>query len=157
MPEEELNQSILKKNEARIDWNYKVWSTVFFAIMFATALLYFSFQRHHSWDDLWTTNILCVCGCIFGWLIGIFSTPYDRHDENKISKFSAMAGTFISGYLLSKIDGLIEKVLDPKTFFDSLTGLRVTLVISFFLLTWIVVFVFRVYTIINDRTEQKKD
>jgi len=148
---ESQNTNVLTKRKPRVDWNYKVWSTLLFAIIFATALLYFSYQRHHKWDELWTTYILCVCGCIFGWLIGIITTPYDDRDANKLSKFSTMAGTFISGYLLSKIDGLIGKVLDPKTFFDSFTGLRVMLFISFFLLTWIVVFVFRVYTLVEPR------
>jgi uncharacterized membrane protein len=61
-----------------------------------------------------------------------------------------MIGTFVSGYLLSKVDGLILKILNPETFFTSLTGIRFILFLNFFILSWIVVFVFRIYTIVDE-------
>jgi len=137
------------KKKTRIDFNFKVLSTIIFAVIFATLLLWLAYKVTSD-GQYYLTYILCISGCILGWLIGIVTTPYDDDDAKKIGNFSKMIGTFLSGYLLSKFDGIISKMLNPDTFFSSTFGLRFLLFVSFFVISWIVVFVFRLYTNVEE-------
>lgn len=91
------------------------------------------------------TYLICTAGVILGWLIGILTTPYDAADQKKLENFSKMVGTFLSGYVLSKFDRVLERVINPEHEMSELFALRTLLFFCFFGLSWIVVFVFRQY------------
>jgi len=130
-------------------FNYKVLSTVLFGAVFAgilTGLILYS-EKQEEWP---VTFILCTAGCVLGCLIGIITTPYSTQDTDKLQNFSKMAGTFLSGYILAKLDKILEELMKPETFIHSLAGIRFVLTISFFIMSYIVVFVFRSYTRADD-------
>lgn len=132
-------------------FNYKVKSTVIFAVFFAVAFTIFICASERTADCM-TTFILCAAGCVLGWLVGILTTPYGTEDKNNLNNFSKLAGTFISGYLLAKLDKILEQLMEPTQFIGTLTGIRFVLVIVFFIMTYIVVFVFRIYTRADEPT-----
>ena len=89
--------------------------------------------------------LFCVLGFILGWVIAIYSTPYNKKDETKLNRFANLVGTFLTGYILSKCDKLFERLTNPDFLLSSLQGGRILLFLSFFGLSWIVVFVYRRY------------
>lgn len=125
--------------------NYKLIATVFTAFIFGIALLVFAYKIGCGSDVYPVTYLICLAGCILGWLIGMLTTPYDLEDEIKLGKFSKLIGTFLSGYILSKFDRVIEEIINPTSMLTPIIGLRVLLFVCFFCLMWIVVFVFRQY------------
>ena len=124
--------------------------TAISAAFFAIALIVFAYKIGPESNVYPVTYLICLAGCILGWLIGMLTSPYNLEDENKLGKFSKLIGTFLSGYILSKFDRVIENIINPTSMLIPLIGLRVLLFGCFFCLMWIVVFVFRQYAIANN-------
>lgn len=127
--------------------NYKLLVTALAALFFGTLLSVFAFKIGPDTNVYPVTYIICVAGCILGWLIGMLTSPYNLEDENKLGKFSKLIGTFLSGYILSKFDRVIESLVNPTAILSPLIGLRVLLFVCFFCLIWIITFVFRQYAV----------
>jgi hypothetical protein len=125
--------------------NWKIWSTVIFAAI-GYGCLIFNAIKIGSSEHIPITYMTCISAWILGWIVAIITTPYDKSDEDKIGKFTKMVGSFLSGYLLSKFDKVIEKAITPAIVLSDIYGIRILLFACFFGLTWIFVFVFRQYT-----------
>jgi len=137
-----IDQKVLEKKEKKK--NYKFIATLIFAFSFAIFLSFFAYKIDTHETVYPITYVICLTGCVLGWLVGIITTPYDNVDENKTSKFSKLIGTFISGYFLSKFDKVISSQLKGEAI-SPLSATRALLFISFFALAWIMTYVFRLY------------
>ncbi|MCV6611697.1 MAG: hypothetical protein OIF55_13060 [Amphritea sp.] len=57
--------------------------------------------------------LLCVAGGLFGWITGILLTP--RDDEKKdFSKIGGALFTFVTGFLLAKLEPLFDAELNGE-------------------------------------------
>lgn len=130
--------------------NYKLKTTAFAALFFGIALAILAYKIGPESNVYPITYLICLAGCILGWLIGMLTSPYNLEDENKLGKFSKLIGTFLSGYILSKFDRVIEEIINPGSMLTPIIGLRVLLFVCFFCLIWIVVFVFRQYAVADN-------
>jgi hypothetical protein len=54
---------------------------------------------------------LLISGSLFGWIVGILLTP-EAAQASRFADFVAAIFTFISGYVFSKLDRLLEKRLE---------------------------------------------
>lgn len=129
--------------EKKQEINYKLIGTCFFAAIVAIALIIIAFKFDEGNHSI--TFLVCLLGFILGWIIAIFTTPYDVKDETQLNRFSKLVGTFLTGYILSKCDKLFETITRPEFVFSSLEGGRLLLFLCYFGLAWIVVFVYRQY------------
>lgn len=59
--------------------------------------------------DLASINILIACfGGVLGWIVGILATPLDSNETAKFSSYTAAISTFLTGFLVAKLDRLFE-------------------------------------------------
>jgi hypothetical protein len=65
-----------------------------------------------------------VFGASTGWLAGILLSPYDPKEERAFPRYAAAASAFASGYLVSKVDRVLEDLLKPEFLFSSVAGFR---------------------------------
>src|ERR1700733_15944956 len=86
--------------------NYKVFATGVFGVISAGALITLILCEPDPSRS--TTFLISLAGCIFGWVVGVITSPYDKKDESKIDRFTKLIGTFLSGYILAKLDKIIE-------------------------------------------------
>jgi hypothetical protein len=114
------------------------------SIICGTAILIFGYIISPSCKDIAITYTVILLGILLGWLVGMITTPYDHRDGSKIIKFSTLIGTFISGFLLSKLDKVVDVILSNGVQ-SELMGMRLLLFACSFILVWIVVFIYRVY------------
>lgn len=108
----------------------------------------------NSKEDLVITLLISTFGMVLGWIIGIYSSPTSEEEEAKINRFSTLIGSFLTGYILSKIDGILDEGLK----YDNLTGtngIRLLFFLCSFGLAWVIVFVYR-QTRPNDFKESSK-
>jgi len=91
------------------------------------------------------TFALFILGLALGWLFGTIATPYDRSEEQLFAKYVTMITTFVSGFLVAKADPIITEFFTTKTFADSLIVFRAIAFSVAFLLSLIVVFIYRMY------------
>jgi hypothetical protein len=124
---------------------YNLLATVVSGFIIGTALIVLAYIVNPDKAVYPITYLICICGYILGWVTAIISTPMNKKDEDGIGKFTKMIGTFLSGYILSKSDKLIENLVDPAQIFVPLTGARLLLFVCCFGLTFILVFYYREY------------
>jgi len=99
--------------------------------------------------------ILCL-GFSVGWVIGILISPYDTEESKRFSIYSKAVGVFASGYLVGKIDKLIEHVFDPTFVLDSVRGFRIIAFLSAVIVAMLVTFIYRWYVTIEEKKDDVK-
>ncbi len=141
-----LNSKTLPKDTRKKKTsNYNLLATGVSGAVVGTAIIVMAYLVGEERSVYPTTYIICICGYILGWIVALISTPMNKTDEDKLGRFTKMAGTFLTGYLLSKFDKILEKILDPAQVFSSIAGVRILLFICCFGLTFILVFYYREY------------
>ncbi len=77
-----------------------------------------------------------------GWLLGTFVSPESGREEKSFMTYGKAVSAFVSGYLVSKLDKVVEKILSPETLAMPVAGFRlagsIAAVISALLVTYIV-------------------
>jgi MFS family permease len=125
------------------------WTLVFtaaFAALFGGLLLYLCSALASDRRERSHNFLLAVLGAVVGWALGMFFSPFDAADVQRFNFLGTAIATFISGYVLSKIDPLIAALVKRAT--DSPTEVpwaRCGLFLAAALLSSVVVFVNRTY------------
>ena len=81
--------------------------------------------------DIALNLTMIVFGISLGWLTGIVASPYTNNEEAKFTTFTKAFGVFVSGYLIGKIDGLIESLSAPQIIMESVNGFRFLTAVSY--------------------------
>jgi uncharacterized membrane protein YeaQ/YmgE (transglycosylase-associated protein family) len=139
------HKTLVKQAKSKKQSNYNLLATGISGAVVGTAIIVMAYLVGEERSVYPTTYIICICGYILGWIVALVSTPMNKTDEDKLGRFTKLAGTFLTGYLLSKFDKILEKILDPAQIFSSIAGARVLLFICCFGLTFILVFYYREY------------
>lgn len=58
-----------------------------------------------------TNQLLIVLGILLGWAVGMFATPFTRVDREDFAAVRKAIYAFLSGYLVSKVDRFLERML----------------------------------------------
>ncbi len=135
----ETHQPVFKRS------GYSLLATIISGIIVGTALIYLAYRIDPSPAVYPVTYLICIFGYITGWIVAIISTPMNKYDETDLGKFSKLLGSFLTGYVLSKCDKLLESLLDTNNIFMTITGARLLLFCCCFGITFIIVFYYRRY------------
>jgi uncharacterized YccA/Bax inhibitor family protein len=130
-------------------FNFKVIVSTVAILTIAIILLISSYFQHH--DNFLYALIISLFGAILGWLFAMLVTPYGATDKAGFQTFSKIIGSFITGYVLSKLDKVIEIFINTQKYQNEIIFERIILFISFFLLFWILVFNYRTYVLIDPK------
>lgn len=52
--------------------------------------------------------LISIVAATFGWVVGLLSAPRSREEKSHFSELAKVISGFVTGYLLSKIDPLIQ-------------------------------------------------
>ena len=127
-------------------WKTLVGATVF-TFLFSCLLIWSCLQFKTSKQDTATNFLLCILGAVLGWALGMFFSPFDKADAERFSFVGQFVAAFVSGYVLSKIDPVLtKKVTAMIEKPQDVPWPRIALFVISFLLSAVVVFVWRVYT-----------
>src|SRR5262245_24059073 len=88
--------------------------------------------------------VLLISGGLIGWLIGILMTPGPSEKE-RFTAYGVALATFASGYLVAKIDRLIELSFQQREDIDAGVIGRLLLFVSGLALGLLFTFVWRSY------------
>ncbi|MEO7340991.1 MAG: hypothetical protein ABI073_08950 [Luteolibacter sp.] len=82
------------------------------------ALLGFASWMIHgnSHREFWITVSVGVFGVLCGWFIGFLASPSTGTENKRFSRYGGLISTFMSGYLLSKLDPMLVKFLKKIEF-----------------------------------------
>ncbi|WP_150747532.1 hypothetical protein [Pseudomonas fluorescens] len=125
--------------------NKKIIGSTISGIVLLLALFIISFCVGDTKYATALNLTVLVFGAANGWLIGIVISPYSDTEQARFTSLSKAVVAFGSGYLVGKIDMLIEKLLDPTLVLESVHGFRLLAGLSVFALVMILTFVYRQY------------
>ncbi len=114
------------------------------AILFGAALIALSYFLGRDDQSYFRNWLVCLLGATLGFGAGILISPY-KGEEQQFSSLLQAGSVFVSGYLLSKLDPLIERYLKRDNLPDVRTMQRIALFATSFALATVVVFVNRQY------------
>lgn len=115
-----------------------------FAGILVAILIYLSLRIVEKEEDKWTNLAVIVLGLSAGWLLGIFISPYEG-EESHFKELGAAVTAFLSGYILSKADGAITKLLSADQVIRPVSGFRMMAGLTSLILALIMTYVGRTY------------
>lgn len=125
--------------------NWKIIGSSLAALALFTGLATLSFFVGDTSVATAINLTVIVFGASAGWVIGIVVSPYSSTEQARFTALSKAVAAFGSGYLVGKVDNLIEKLLDPALALETVHGFRILAGLSAFLLSMLVTFVYRQY------------
>jgi hypothetical protein len=114
--------------------------------MVAVMVLAWIFSTEQT-ERILTLSLLIACGLI-GWSLGTALTPDTRDEARRFSRMGRAISLFLSGYLVSKLDRVIESVFQPATLLhptDHLVAFRVVSCFSMVMAATLLVYFLRLY------------
>lgn len=125
--------------------NYKIVASTVSAAALGIGLLALCFLVGQG-PEVRALNIAVVLfGASTGWLVGILLSPYDPKEASTFPRYAAAASAFASGYLVSKLDRVLEELLKPEFLFSPVPAFRLLAGLSAFATAAITTYVYRTY------------
>ena len=125
--------------------NYKIIGSTLSAAVLGIGLLVLCFHVGQGSEVLALNIAVVVFGASTGWLAGILLSPYNPAEATTFPKYAAAASAFASGYLVSKVDRVLEELLKPEFLFSPVAGFRLLAGVSGFAMAAIITYVYRTY------------
>jgi ABC-type uncharacterized transport system permease subunit len=126
--------------------------TGLFAVLFGSLLAYLCVILGADRPAVGLNLLVALLGALSGWAVGMFFSPIDERDAQRLQFVGKTVGAFISGYLLGKIDPfLVEQMKRATESPSTINWIRVGLFGASALLGAVVVFVNRAYSTPSER------
>jgi hypothetical protein len=141
-------------------WNSSIGvpSGQVFGLIFSIVLIYLCFALSNSKIEPSINILIVMIGVILGWPVGVYFSPFNKEDAKRLSVIGKSAAAFVSGYLLSKIEPIIQAQIEiAKSDISSMPWLQLGLFVSAFLLSAVLVFEGRSYALSNKTTSTQKE
>jgi hypothetical protein len=127
-------------------WRTLVFGSLF-ALLFGVGLFWLCIALSATPRSFAFNLLICLVGLLLGWAVGMFFSPFSKGQAASFQFVGKTVGAFISGYVLSKLEKVIAKLIagaeeDPVNYVQ---WDRVGLFAGSFLLATVVVFVSRVH------------
>lgn len=125
--------------------NYKLIGSATTGLVLGGTVTYLSFALGEDFKASALNLLIVVLGLALGWLLGILLSPYSGTEEKMFSEYAKAFGVFASGYLVGKVDKVIEELFQPDFILDSIHGFRVMAFVAALIIGLLVTFIFRRY------------
>jgi uncharacterized YccA/Bax inhibitor family protein len=125
--------------------NWKIIGSSVFGLVLLVALVVLSYFVGETRVPIALNLTVLIFGATGGWIVGIVVSPYSTEEQSRFTALSKAVAVFGSGYLIGKVDKLVEKLLDPSLVLESVHGFRLLAGLSAFALVMVITFVYRQY------------
>ncbi|WP_163574986.1 hypothetical protein [Halomonas faecis] len=95
-------------------------------------------------NGFWLTVVIGVFGVLCGWMLGVLSSPADARESKSFKKYAGVISAFLSGYLLTKIDGVIVE-FSQDLLSNVAYGLRAIIFASCLISGVLIMYILRAY------------
>ena len=88
-----------------------ILSTNLTALFFARIHFYCLFFFSKNKDKFSLNLFVSLLGGVMGWISGVINSPVTNNEQLVFSQLGAAIATFLSGYVVAKVDRFLEQVL----------------------------------------------
>lgn len=107
------------------------WIGYLFALIAFFALLWAGSKQGGA---LPLSILIVLCGGLIGWVVGILMTPQSPGEKSNFSEYGTAISTFITGYLVAKIDRIFDLAIKDRADINGVLIGRVLMFVSAFIL-----------------------
>jgi hypothetical protein len=111
-------------------------------------LIVLCFLTARTTDDASLSIAIFMAAMLLGWLTGFLLSPGTAREEARFGAAAKAISAFASGFLLAKLDNLLNALLAPKMVVEAssvLPAFRITIALSGFAGTVIYMYIARTY------------
>jgi hypothetical protein len=112
------------------------------SLIVAAALWFLCFRIVATPLDGYLNLAVILASISFGWLLGTFVSPESDREQQSFMTYGKAVSAFVSGYLVSKLDKVIDRILSPEILAMPVAAFRlagsIAAIISALLVTYIV-------------------
>lgn len=125
--------------------NYKLWASGIVGVVLGGTVMYLSYAMGDDFKASSLNILIVVCGLVLGWLLGILLAPYSETEAKKFTAYAKAFSVFASGYLIGKIDKVVEALFQPNFILVPAHGFRFLSFLAALVIGLVFTFVFRMY------------
>jgi hypothetical protein len=119
-------------------------------VIVAPILWILSFKMAVTPQDGYLNLSIVLASICVGWLLGTFVSPESSTEQTRFSTYGKAVSAFVSGYLVSKLDKVVEMILSPQTLAVPIASFRLCASISALISALLVTYIVRVYVYGDD-------
>jgi hypothetical protein len=93
----------------------------------------------------WVNVLVLITATLLGWCGGILLTPHNSSEQKRFTEYGAAISTFLSGFVLAKVDRVFEDTFDDAGLLSDTAIARTLIFASGFLLGGLFTFISRLY------------
>lgn len=102
-------------------------------------------------EDGYLNLAIILASVCSGWLLGTFISPKSEPEKQSFMTYGKAVSAFVSGYLVSKLDKVIEKILSPDTLAVPVVAFRLAGSIAAVISAVLVTYMIRAYVYASSR------
>lgn len=140
-----VGAGVKKDDELEPGWNPKLSGSSAFGALILAVLVYIAATFHQNAVANSINIAIVLLGLASGWLLGIMVSPYSKEEGDKINEYAKAFGVFASGYLVAKLDKVVEHMFSKDFIPEASNGFRLVAYLVALLIAMILTFVFRNY------------
>ncbi len=125
--------------------SYKLFGSAVTGVVLGGTVTYFSYSVGDDFKASALNLLIVVLGLSLGWLLGILLSPYSGAEEKKFTEYAKAFSIFASGYLVGKVDKVIEALFQPDFILESVHGFRIMSFLAALIISLVMTFIFRRY------------
>ncbi|BDM83855.1 hypothetical protein [Acaryochloris marina] len=132
------------KSAWKIIWTVSLinFATIFFATIHAACLV--NLYQDNS-EQFYLNLLITLLGGLIGWVIGNLTSPIGKEETKVFGQLGATIATFLSGYVVSKLDRFLEAVLFSEGAIRESSWISLCFFTSALLLSSLTIFLNRIY------------
>lgn len=126
------------------------WGGAVSILLLGVVFVILCFRMAPTPDDVSLNLAILGASIVVGWFAGTLMSPGTFREEGQFGAAAKTISTFVSGYLLAKIDGVLNALLAPKMLLESsslLPAFRIAMTLAVVVGTSLGVYIFRVYVL----------
>lgn len=125
--------------------NIKIIGGTVAAFLLGTVLILLAFAVDKC-TEVRAVNVLAlVSGAAVGWLLGVAVSPYDAREASAFPKYAGAVSAFVSGYVVSKLDRVLEHLLRPEFVASAVGAFRLLGGFCALILALLLTYIYRSY------------
>jgi len=129
-------------------WSWII--TVIVALALLGALFLMGWRLSDIPQERYLTLAILIAACTLGWVLGMVLSPDSKTETKNFFTIGKGVSLFVSGYLVSKIDGLVTAVFEPQLLLhatEHLAAYRLIGAIASLTLAAILTYIVRIYAL----------
>lgn len=115
------------------------------SVIVSAILIFLCFKMVATPQDGYLNLAIILASVCTGWLLGTFISPESETEQKSFMTYGKAVSAFVSGYLVSKLDKVVEKILSPDVLVVPLAAFRLSASIAALISALLVTYMVRAY------------